>query len=106
MVSRTYNIQCGGLAFEVFLFDSYEFFAFRLSCLYSPAIILSIWKRIALMDSENIVNFSSFLLIRSCLWIQMNFYPNPDRPANHTGSNTTVVTYSKDGKRERENNNK
>ncbi|MGH9926428.1 MAG: hypothetical protein ACRD5B_13740, partial [Nitrososphaeraceae archaeon] len=27
------------------------------------------------------------------LWIQMNFYLNPDGPANHTGSNTRVDAY-------------
>ncbi len=31
---------------------------------------------------------------KPCLWTQMNFYPNPDGPANHTGSNTRVNAYN------------
>ncbi len=40
-------------------------------------------------------------------WIQMNFYLNPDGPANHTGSNISADRYNNDGKlAERENKDK
>ena len=42
-------------------------------------------------------------------WIQMNFYPNPDGPANHTGSNISAARYNSDSnrtRRKRENNDK
>jgi hypothetical protein len=32
----------------------------------------------------------------------MNFYPNPDGPANHTGSNTRVNAYNMVKKTERQ----
>jgi hypothetical protein len=32
--------------------------------------------------------------LNSNLWIQMNFYLNPDGPANHMGSNTRVNAYN------------
>jgi hypothetical protein len=34
----------------------------------------------------------------------MNFYPNPDGPANHTGSNMGAVVYNNDEKDKGENN--
>jgi hypothetical protein len=36
----------------------------------------------------------------------MNFYLNPDGPANHTGSNISVGTYNNDEKQEHEDNDK
>jgi hypothetical protein len=32
-------------------------------------------------------------------WIQMNFYPNPDGPANYRGSNISAARYNNDCKR-------
>jgi hypothetical protein len=36
--------------------------------------------------------------LTSSVWIQMNFYPNPDRLAIHRGSNISVAPYDRKSK--------